>query len=499
MFDPSFFSFGNGLFYNPLTDSVASVASTGTIKGREYSLADYENLKYEIGNQTNILGVNHQASFSSSQDEIIDDMAKQLASYGVSSLKDLTENRYTKEIADPSYYGDGSAPMILAEEREVINSKTGEVIPLNELNNSAGKGFTWYKVEFVDGQAVPYAWKEATGAGAFFDQAKEVIRPITPVLVAMTAGALLPAATTAATAILPQGASAFAVNTTANALANAAATTAVTSAATGNIGTGLKAGGSVLASAVLNEATNLGIDAIEDATGFELRPGVTTGSNINQGLITESAPVTPSVTGGIPEVVVTAPPTSLLDTVSPVLTNLVNAPTTTTVPDVVITGTRPTETDLVAPVIPGLLDTITVTGTRPDIPTVTVTGTRPPEPDLGSILTTATNVAPSVTPVMPTSETITPTVTITGTPPTITDLISPVTSVAPPPSETPPETTPETTVTPNITLPTLMAEPEQVSRGYVPYGSVSYEPLLSLLAPQLQTLPYASAYRRGLL
>jgi hypothetical protein len=35
--------------------------------------------------------------------------------------------------------------------------------------------------------------------------------------------------------------------------------------------------------------------------------------------------------------------------------------------------------------------------------------------------------------------------------------------------------------------------------GYVPYGSVSYEPLLSLLAPQLMTLPYASAYRRGLL
>lgn len=84
-------------------------------------------------------------------------MAKQLASYGVSSLKDLTENRYTVEERDPYYFDDGEAPMVTVEKKEVINSKTGEVIPLNELNNSGGSGFTWYKVDFVDGQAVPYA------------------------------------------------------------------------------------------------------------------------------------------------------------------------------------------------------------------------------------------------------------------------------------------------------------------------------------------------------
>ena len=456
MFDPSFFSFGNGLFYNPVTDSVAPVVSTAKVKGREYSLADYENLKYEISNQTNILGVNHQASFSKSQDEIIDDMAKQLASYGVSSLADLKENKYTVQERDPYYFDDGEAPTVMVEKKDVINSKTGEVIPLNELNNAAGKGFTWYNIDFVEGQAVPYAWKEATGAGALGNQIQSIVSipPVAAALTAATAGALQPTAKDIATSLLPDNASKYLINTTANALANAAATTAVTSAATGDLGVGLQAGGTVLLSAGLNKLKGQGVDALEDLTGLDLRPTPSTrslldtgaGDTTDQTFLRTPTPVTPSVTGGIPEVVVTAPPTSLLDTVSPVLTNLVNAPVTptvevvaekepivpvvlppiqTTVPDVVITGTRPTETDLVAPVIPGLLNTITITGTRPtDFGDVTVIGNG--STDLGSILTTATNLVPSVTPVMPTSETITPTVTVTGTPTTTVDVVAPV-------------------------------------------------------------------------
>lgn len=555
MFDPSFFSFGNGLFYNPITDSVftpeSAPASTGKVKGRDYSLSDYENLKYEIGNQTNILGVDHRASFSKNQDEIIDDMAKQLASYGVSSLKDLTQNVYTVEENDPNYFGDGEPPTVTVEKKDVINSKTGEVIPLNKLNNSAGSGFTWYNIDFVDGQAVPYAWKEATGAGALGDQIQSIVAipPVAAALTAVTAGALLPGAKEIATSILPDAATKYAINTTANALANAGATATVVSAATGDVGTGLKAGATTLLSAGINELKGQGMDALEDLTGLDLSQPSTgslldtgMGDTTDQTFVSAPTPVT-----DMPTVTVTAPP-SLLDTalapvvntllpdttqtvtvtapqeenvipsipavlqpetptvtvigekpttdlVSPIIPGLIDAGTVevigSRIPTVEVIGTQPTTTDLVAPVIPGLLDTITVTSP----PTVTVTGT--PEDDLGSVLTGTTDL----TPVMETSETVTPTVTVTATPPTVVDAVAPVVTTTALP-ETPPDTPPETPETPfTPVIPNIPVELQQEAQrmGYVPYGSVSYEPLLSLLAPQLMTLPYASAYRRGLL
>jgi hypothetical protein len=553
MFDPSFFSFGNGLFYNPVTDSVAPVVSTAKVKGREYSLADYENLKYEIAKQTNILGVNHQASFSKSQDEIIDDMAKQLASYGVSSLADLKENKYTVEERDPYYFDDGEAPVVTVEKKDVINSKTGEVIPLNELNNAAGKGFTWYNIDFVDGQAVPYAWKEATGAGALGDQIQSIVSipPIAAALTAATAGALQPTAKDIATSLLPEGASQAAIRAATNAIANAGATTTVVSTATGDLGQGLQAGAAVLLQSGINQLKNQGINALEQATGIDLSVPKATGSLLDTGADSTDysfldtptqpapvvAPVTTDVTdfntdveaqvGGfygnsptaeydprlqgtyltvngkdvfIPNVVAptespivlstTEAAPSLLDVApAPIFSSLLS-PTTT--PTLTVVANKPTVTDLGAVLTSATnLGDVLVNASQPNLGMVNISGTRPGET---LTFTPGTVEAP-------------PTLTQTATLPTVTDLVAPITTVTslPPTPEQPPKPptetpeTPETPITPNITLPTLMAEPEQVSRGYVPYGSVSYEPLLSLLAPRLQTLPYASAYRRGLL
>ena len=556
MFDPSFFSFGNGLFYNPITDSVftpeSAPASTGKVKGRDYSLSDYENLKYEIGNQTNILGVDHRASFSKNQDEIIDDMAKQLASYGVSSLKDLTQNVYTVEERDPNYFDDGEAPVVTVEKKDVINSKTGEVIPLNKLNNSAGSGFTWYNIDFVDGQAVPYAWKEATGAGALGDQIQSIVA-IPPVAAALTAGLkgfLEPSMIDFASSVLPDGVSQAAVNKVGSALANAAATTTTVSAATGDLGLGLKAGGSVILQAGLNEAQGQAVKAFENATGLDLSLPKPTGSLLDvggdatdYGFLSDTPPVTPvappstefnydveAQAGGfygntptaefdprlggtyitqggkdvfIPsapivetsiqpaELAITAAAPSLLNTVSgPVFSSLLSADTT---PTQTIIGTKPTSTDLVAPVVSATnLGDVTITANRPDLGVINVSGTRPGET---LTFTPGTTEAP-------------PTFTQTATLPTTIDLLSPVTAVTsitppettPPPKtpETPPET-PETPLTPVIPNIPVELQQEAQRMGYVPYGSVSYEPLLSLLAPQLMTLPYASAYRRGLL
>ncbi|NBW20428.1 MAG: hypothetical protein EBR82_71915, partial [Caulobacteraceae bacterium] len=256
MFDPSFFSFGNGLFYNPMTDSVVAAntatvntakVNTAKVKGREYDVDVANNLKNEIANQTNVLGVNHQASFSKDQDKIITDMANQLASYGVTSLADLKENKYTVEERDPFHYDDSEAPMVTVEKKEVINSKTGEVIPLNELNNSAGKGFTWYNIDFVDGQAVPYAWKEATGAGALGDQIQSIVS-IPPIAAALTAG-LAPT------------------------IGKELASAVVQTAATGDIGAGLQAGAtSFLGGELKDVAKDLGLDNIFDFSEETVKP-----------------------------------------------------------------------------------------------------------------------------------------------------------------------------------------------------------------------------------
>jgi len=511
-------------------------------------MSDYENLKYEISNQTNILGIRHDASFSKSQDEIIDDMARKLAQYGVSSLADLKQETYLAEEY-PTITSDEAVEPTIVEKKRVINTRTGEEVPLNKLNNSAGSGFTWYNIDFVDGQAVPYAWKEATGAGALGNQIQSIVS-IPPVAAALTAGLkgfLEPSMIDFASSVLPDGVSQAAVNKVGSALANAAATTTTVSAATGDLGLGLKAGGSVILQAGLNEAQGQAVKAFENATGLDLSLPKPTGSlldvggdSTDYGFLSDTppvAPVTPPSTdfnydaeaqaggfygntptaefdprlggtyitqGGkdvfipsaptvetsIPpvELATTASAPSLLNTVSgPVFSSLLSADTT---PTQTIIGTKPTSNDLVAPVVSATnLGDVTITANRPDLGVINVSGTRPGET---LTFTPGTTEAP-------------PTFTQTATLPTTIDLLSPVTtvtSITPPETTQPPktpETPPETPFTPVIPNIPVEVQQEAQRMGYVPYGSVSYEPLLSLLAPQLMTLPYASAYRRGLL
>jgi len=156
--------------------------------------------------QQQVTGITHQASFSKDQDAIIKDMAEKLGKYGVQSLEDLKPITGEKEyFAVPSiddngnitgyelydqnpYPSDGPSPLpvrqatasdiaqlqskgTITENVGVLNARTGQEIPVNELNNAKGSGFTYYKIEFSpDGVAVPYGFKEATGMGALGDQ-----------------------------------------------------------------------------------------------------------------------------------------------------------------------------------------------------------------------------------------------------------------------------------------------------------------------------------------
>jgi len=508
MFDPSFFSFGSGLFYNPMTDSVVptntATVNTATVKGREYDVDVANNLKNEIANQTNVLGVNHQASFSKDQDKIITDMANQLASYGVTSLADLKENKYTVEERDPYYFDDGEAPTVTVEKKEVINSKTGEVIPLNELNNSAGKGFTWYNIDFVDGQAVPYAWKEATGAGALGDQIQSIVS-IPPIAAALTAG-LAPT------------------------IGKELASAVVQTAATGDIGAGLKAGvTSFLGGEVEDVAKDLGLDNIFDfseETVAPTTPDAVTGTDAEAQIggfygNTPTAEFDPRLGGTYltrdgkdifipynPTDVVTPPIStvtttgvqtpSLLDTIPTVtvtgrkdepvdLLGTVQVLGTPEIPTVEVIGKRPDEPEMPTVEIIGTrpeIPTVEVIGTKPEIPTVEVIGTKPEEPEMPTVTIIGTKP----------EEPEMPTVTVTAPKPPVE-----VIPVEPPSiiEETPlePETPFELPSLPTSQVPVSAAE-QQAMQNYL---GVDYSQLLALLSRNAGLLSPAQTYYRGLL
>lgn len=509
MFDPSFFSFGNGLFYNPMTDSVQTSApalTTGTVKGREYDIETANNLKTEIANQTNVLGVDHRASFTKDQDKIIDDMAKQLASYGVTSLADLKENRYTAEESDPNYFGDGEAPTVTVEKKEVINSKTGEVIPLNKLNNSAGSGFTWYNVEFIDGQAVPYAWKESTGAGALGDQIKAMAQPLAPVAVALLTPIVgAPAASaivnTVVTGDVTEGLKAGATTFLGNQASNFLADTSLESIFSSDAVAESPATSSLLGGDA--EAQIGGFYGNTPTAEFDPKLG---GTYITQNGRDVFIPLTPTETG------------SLLDTV-----NVVGAPAPSLLAPLTTVNVSGTKEDN------GLLGTVNVIGTRPDEPdmgTVTVTGTRPDEPDLGVVTVTGTRPTDMGTVnVVGTAPTDVGTVEITGTRPDEPDMgtvtvigerpeepdVGTVTvvgtapggaevfPVAPPPpiEETPLEPKTELPDLPSLTMTTPPAADDQ--QMPFNYQGVDYSQLLALLTRELGLLSPARQYYRGLL
>ena len=188
-------------------------------KGRPYDPTNYQNIKNQLLEQSKA-GIPHRASFSSDVNEIIDDMAKQLASYGVKSIYDLKQELYT-DYEYPSTTTDEAVEPTPVQKQRVINSATGEEIPVNKLNNSRGDGFTYYKFEFANGVPVPYAFKEKTGLGAFTDQVTSVLEPFYPVLLYY-----------AAPYLAGTGAALGATGTAAN-IIDAAVTGAVVSGATG--------------------------------------------------------------------------------------------------------------------------------------------------------------------------------------------------------------------------------------------------------------------------
>lgn len=550
MFDPSFFSFGNGLFYNPMTDSVqasAPASNTGTVKGREYDIETANNLKTEIANQTNVLGVDHRASFTKDQDKIIDDMAKQLASYGVTSLADIKPELEEKQFwavprydfddygnstftgqydlydQDPNASYDGPSPTSVRQASEAdlaqlqekgtittrvgaINAKTGESIPLNKLNNSAGSGFTWYNVEFIDGQAVPYAWKESTGAGALGDQIKAMAQPLAPVAVALLTPIVgAPAASaivnTVLTGDVTEGLKAGATTFLGNQASNFLADTSLESIFSSDAVSESPATSSLLGGDA--EAQIGGFYGNTPTAEFDPKLG---GTYITQNGRDVFIPLTPTETG------------SLLDTVNVVGTPAPSllAPLTT----VNVSGTREDN---------GLLGTVNVIGTRPDeldMGTVTVTGTRPDEPDLGVVTVTGTRPTDMGTiNVVGTAPTDVGTVEITGTRPDEPDMgtvtvigerpeepdVGTVTvvgtapggaevfPVAPPPpiEETPLEPKTELPDLPSLTMTTPPAADDQ--QMPFNYQGVDYSQLLALLTRELGLLSPARQYYRGLL
>jgi (2Fe-2S) ferredoxin len=178
------------------------------------------SLVEQLKAQQQVTGINHQASFSKDQNAIIEDMAEKLGKYGVQSLEDLKpitgEIEYQLEERPESpgtfnlmqlgigpegeeqwqYAGRAATADEINQIRTkgtvtenigVLNARTGEEIPVNELNNAKGSGFTYYKIEFSpDGVAVPYGYKEATGAGALGDQIKSIVS-IPPIAAALAA------------------------------------------------------------------------------------------------------------------------------------------------------------------------------------------------------------------------------------------------------------------------------------------------------------------------
>jgi hypothetical protein len=161
-------------------------------KGRPYDQGAANLIYTQLLEQLQLLKIRHTASFSNDPGVILADAANQLASFGVASLYDLAERRWTEtqEQTDPSN-PDGQPILVDVEMREVFDSKTGRVIPLRELNNAAGDGFTWYSIQFAGDVPILVSWKELTGLKAFQAQVASIMS-LPPVQALMLAFAAFP-------------------------------------------------------------------------------------------------------------------------------------------------------------------------------------------------------------------------------------------------------------------------------------------------------------------
>jgi len=161
-------------------------------KGRPYDQGAANRIYTELLEQLALLKVKHTASFSSDPKVILADAANQLASYGVSSLYDLTEKTWTEQQyqTDPGN-PDGQPILVDVQMRQVIDSRTGRELPVRELNNSSGGGFTWYALNFAGEVPILVAWREATGAAAFAGQVGAILNQ-PPVQALMLAFSFIP-------------------------------------------------------------------------------------------------------------------------------------------------------------------------------------------------------------------------------------------------------------------------------------------------------------------
>ena len=189
-------------------------------RGKSFNQADADLIFQQLQEQKRILKIDHSGSWTNDDDLLMRDAAEILAGFGVASLYDLeavyTETNYLIEserldsedgsstyrywvskITRPGYeesYGDGSwwipdqyerlreatpddlaefeknGKITVTEWTDTINRKTRQRVPLNELNNRRGDGFTWYTINFHGGIPVMVAWKEKTGLGRLGQQ-----------------------------------------------------------------------------------------------------------------------------------------------------------------------------------------------------------------------------------------------------------------------------------------------------------------------------------------
>lgn len=164
-------------------------------KGRPFDQGYANQIYSELLEQARVIGIKHTASFSNNPGVILADAAEQLASYGVATLYNLAERTWTEleEQTDPSN-PDGQPITVEVTHREVYDKTTGQVLPLRELNNAAGGGFTWYAIQFAGEVPIVVAWKEATGLDAFAAQVGSILNlpPVRALILAFSVFSPIP-------------------------------------------------------------------------------------------------------------------------------------------------------------------------------------------------------------------------------------------------------------------------------------------------------------------